>query len=409
MAEKTASDAPAATPAAPPPDALSPATSALPQEPDLDTDRITRAWRALMAYRSLSLQVFDTQALSFSHLPNAHQAVIPDVPIRLSKAADAVEHNADVLEAVAALTGVSEEFAPESMSDAALQTTVSDFADVVDAILAIAREWSTQGRKERAMLYDPIVAAVREAAEDALSARTTRMRAARVSGGEDVAHTAGAHGSGEKEEALSFTTLVIGASLGRLAWELARLGIAVQGVEKSYLQLFSANSILNGMAGPKNPQHVFPYVHHTGMVANADEQLWKAQFPDVDPKLVENADFSIVAGEFLELYDGEGSWDCVVTCFSLENTHSVISYVRRIARVLKVGGVWVNHGSLEFRYEDSATEPSVEITKEELEFVTARCGMRVLRRESYRCRPPHVVSGMVSEEVDSVFFVAVKL
>lgn len=367
------------------------ASSKGPAEPsqDLDVDRITRAWRAFMAYRGLSLQVFDTQALSYSHLPDSQQALIPNVPIRLSHAAEAAEHNADLLERVALLTGIRAPFVPEDTQAEDLDLTVSDFPDVVDTLLAVVRDWSAYGQKDRASMYDQVISAVHDAAEDALS-------------------TGAAAGNGI-DNVSSFSILVIGASLGRLCWELARLGYAVQGVENSYLQLFTANFILNGAASPQKPLHLYPFVHHTGMVASADEHLREVDFPDVDPRQLEQADFSMVAGEFLNLYNAEASWGCIVTCFTLENSHSIISYIRRIGKVLKVGGVWINHGSLDFRYEDSDSEPSVEISKEELDFVIARSGLRVLRRESLSCRPPFFVTGMVQEQFESIFLVAVRV
>lgn len=357
---------------------------------ELDVQRISRAWRAFMAYRGLSLQVFDTQALSFAHLPESQQAMISNVPIRLSHVAEAVEHNADLLERVALLTGISTPFLPENVDTQALDQTVADFPDVVDTLLAIARDWSSQGAKDRAHHYDCIISAVKQAAEDAAS-------------------TSSSNSAPADEPPPRFSVLVIGASMGRLSWELARLGFAVQGVENSYLQLFTSNFILNGAASPDDPLHLYPFVHHTGMVNTADDQLREVQFPDVDPRLVEDSDFSMVAGEFLSLYDEDKVWDCVVTCFAIENTHSIISYVRRIAKVLKVGGVWINHGSMDFRFDDSESEPSVEISKEELEFVVARSGLRILRRDTFLCRPPFVVSGMVSEQYETNFMVSVRV
>lgn len=352
--------------------------------PALDMARISRAWRALMAYRGLSLQVFDAQALSFEALPDAHQALIADVPVRLSHAAEAVEHNADVAELVASVAGIAAPFDPAALEPDELEAAVADFPDVVDALLAVARDWSAAAEKERALAYEPILRAVEEAAED-------------------VASAAGAESPEE------FAILVPGASLGRLAWELARNGYTVQGVESSYLQLFMCNFILNGAATSDKPLHLYPFAHHTGMVQSMDEQVREVEFPDVDPHDVASANFSMVAGEFLELYDEEESWDCVVTCFCVENSHSIISYVRRIAKILKTGGVWVNHGSLDFRFDDSLTEPSVEVTLEELDLIMARSGLRVVTRENLRCRPPFAVQGMINEEYGSTFTVAARV
>lgn len=361
----------------------------------LDADRISRAWRAFQAYRALSLQVFDLQAHSFSQLSPSSQALLPTVAERLSHAAEAVEHNADILERIGALAGLPDGSQNTDRATAdgdqddqtppeALEQTVVDFPDVVDTLLAISRDWSTMGASDRQTVHARVVRAVSEAADDAVDASVVGTRS-------------------------EFTVLVVGASLGRLTWELARCGLSVQGVESSYLNLFACNFILNGTATPEDPLHIYPFVHHTGMVASLEDQLSEVRFPDADPKGLTDGDLSMVAGEFLDLYDEAGSWDAVVTCFSLENSHSIISCVRRIAKILKIGGVWVNLGCLDFRFDDSESEPSVEVTSDELDLVIARCGLRVISRESLRCRPPFVVVGMVTEEYDSMFTTAVRV
>lgn len=354
------------------------------ESPNLDVRRISRAWRSFMAYRSLSLQVFDSQAIAFENLPEQDQALIVGVPIRLSHAAEAIEHNADVIERIAALAGINTPFNPEELPPDDLEQTIADFPDVVDGLLGIVRDWSAVASKNRSLAYDPVIRAVEEAAEDAVSAQTVNNRRA-------------------------FAVLIPGASLGRLPWELAKRGFAVQGVESSYLQLFMCNYIINGTATPESPLHLYPFAHHTGMVQSVNDQCKEVEFPDTNPRLLDNSNFSMVAGEFLELYDDEKVWDCVATCFCIENSHCIVSYIRRIAKILKTGGVWVNHGSLDFRYDDSMTEPSVEITAGELDLVIERAGMRIIKTESLRCRPPFAVTGMIDEEYKSAFTVAIRV
>lgn len=354
------------------------------QHPPLDLARITRAWRAFRAYRRLSLQVFDSQALAFEHLPEDAKTLIPDVPIRLSHAAEAIEHNADVIERIAALAGITKPFQLDALDPDDLAQTVADFPDVVDGLIAITRDWSAVSEKDRSLSYDHILRAIEKAADEAVSAGTLESRD-------------------------TFSVLVPGASLGRLAWEIANRGFVVQGVESSYLQLFMCNYIMNGSATPEAPLHLYPYAHHTGMAPSVNDQCKEVEFPDTNPRQLQNPNFSMVAGEFLELYNKEDAWDCVATCFFVENSHSIVSYVRRIATILKSGGVWINHGSLDFRFDDSETEPSVEVTAEELELVIQRAGMRIIRKEMLICKPPFAVSGMINEEYKSIFTVATRI
>lgn len=351
----------------------------------IDVARISRAWRSLNSYRPLSLQVFDTQATLYSQLAPLPQSLLPHVPIRLSHAAEAIEHNADILERVAQLAAMPKPFDPSALSEEQLAQAVADFPDVVDGLLALVRDWSGDSEKEREKVLGPILRAVEEAAGDAV-----------------------ASGAVERQE--DFSVLVPGAGLGRLAWEVARRGFFVQGVEASYVLLLLCNFVLNGQANVDKPLHIYPYAHHTGMVVGLNEQCAEVRFPDVKPREVKSGNFGMVAGEFLEVCDGnEGRWDCVVTCFHVENCHSIISVVRRVAEVLRSGGVWINLGGLDYRFEDSQTEPCIELTAEELDLVMVRSGFRVVKREWVTCKPPFAPGGMIEEEVDATFTVAVKL
>lgn len=349
----------------------------------LDHAKILRAWRAFMTYRSLSLQVFDSQAAAFERMPPHVRALISNFPIRLSHAAEAIEHNADVVEHIARLAGIDQSFDPAALTEEQLTNTITDFPDVVDGLLAIVKDWSADGHKDRSVIYEPVLRAVEEAAGDAVA-------------------------SGSVEAKESYSVLVLGAGLGRLPWEVARRGFFVRGVESSYILLFTCNYVLNGEASAELPLHLYPFAHHTGMVYTVNEQCKEVQFPDVNPREMNNNNFGMVAGEFLELYDEEESWDCIVTCFYVENSHSIIACIRRIAKLLRGGGVWINHGSLDYRFDDSVTEPCIEVTAEELDLVTVRTGLRVVKREHLNCKPPFSVGGMIDENLRSCFTVAVK-
>lgn len=336
-----------------------------------------------MAYRALSLQVLDAQALSFEALPDPDQLLITAVPVRLSHAAEAIEHNADIIERVASLIAISPSVQPHAVESEAFDETLADYPDLIDTLLGLVRDWSSDGEKDRLQTYAPVIRAVEEAAADALL-----------------------DADGDTS---TFSVLVPGASLGRLPWELSKRGYSVQGVESSYLQLFMSNYVLNGTATPEKPLHLYPFVHHTGMVQSVDRQIHEVQFPDVNPRELPESALSMVAGDFQDLYNEEASWHCVATCFCVENSHSIISYIRSIAKVLKTGGVWVNHGSLDFRFDDSSTDPSVEITLEEFNLVVERSGFRFVKRETLRCKPPFAINGMLHEEYESIFTVAVRI
>ena len=58
-------------------------------------------------------------------------------------------------------------------------------------------------------------------------------------------------------------------------------------------------------------------------------------------------DFSMVAGEFIEVYDAQiKAWDSIVTCFFIDTAHNVMDYLVTINKILKIGGLWANIGPL---------------------------------------------------------------
>jgi carnosine N-methyltransferase len=120
--------------------------------------------------------------------------------------------------------------------------------------------------------------------------------------------------------------LVPGAGLGRLAWDVARLGFACQGNEFSHYMLLSSFFILNRTDGV-NVHKIYPYVHSFSNIPTRSAMLEPISFPDVNPSsLPPGVDFSLVAGDFEEIYGSEhnngepqaGQWDAIMTCFFID-------------------------------------------------------------------------------------------
>ena len=60
---------------------------------------------------------------------------------------------------------------------------------------------------------------------------------------------------------------------------------------------------------------------------------------------------SMVAGEFLHVYrNNQNKWDAVATCFFLDTANNILDYIDLIKSILKVDGIWVNMGPLEYHY-----------------------------------------------------------
>ncbi len=107
--------------------------------------------------------------------------------------------------------------------------------------------------------------------------------------------------------------LVPGAGLGRLAFDLAQSGFSVQGNEFSFFMLLASNFILNRYfclaimvifsVERKEEFTLYPWLHAFSNQQRIDDQVRPVLIPDVIPGgLGDGVDFSMVAGEFLEVY-----------------------------------------------------------------------------------------------------------
>ena len=95
--------------------------------------------------------------------------------------------------------------------------------------------------------------------------------------------------------------LLPGAGLGRLAYDVANMGFQSQANEFSLFMLFASNYILN-QCKYKNSTTVYPWVHQYCNNVQADDVTRPTKFPDVDPCLSPDSNFSMIAGDFLEVY-----------------------------------------------------------------------------------------------------------
>lgn len=145
-----------------------------------------------------------------------------------------------------------------------------------------------------------------------------------------------------------------GAGLGRLAWEINRVGFTCQANEFSLHMLIASNWILNE-SSVDDRQELYPYLHSFSNVRDRTDLLTPSWIPDVDPSQIvdkdddglERGEFSFAAGDFLELYGGGsqgGEWDACVTCFFIDTARSIPHYLETIYNLLKPGGVWINSG-----------------------------------------------------------------
>nr|XP_018259967.1 uncharacterized protein I303_08039 [Kwoniella dejecticola CBS 10117]OBR82125.1 hypothetical protein I303_08039 [Kwoniella dejecticola CBS 10117] len=279
---------------------------------------------------------------------------------------------------------------------------------------SFVRDWSVEGRKEREACYDPCL--------EALERYYPSTRAKRERG--------------------SVRVLVPGCGLGRLAMKIAARGFASQGNEFSSYMLIASDWVLNHTT--KRDSHtIYPYLHSfSNHLSTMHNLLRSVQIPDICPADVlgngQGGDFSLVAGDFEEIYgpaswkvpssttdkgreedEGDdqicqkGRWGAVVTCFFIDCARNVLNYLRIIHTILADDGVWINVGPLLWHFENSPKksptgEGSIELSLDEVKDLARLVGFDIKEEKMVRSTYTGIPDGMLKHEYNAAFWVATK-
>ncbi|KAI0372549.1 N2227-domain-containing protein [Pilatotrama ljubarskyi] len=268
--------------------------------------------------------------------------------------------------------------------------TEHDMDKLRSTLKQLVRDWSEEGKVERDLCYEP-------------------MKEALLQHFSDIPE-------GERR---NFRVLVPGAGLGRLAWDVAKLGFACQGNEFSHYMLLASFYMLN-RTDEINKHTIYPYVHSFSNIENNEGLLRPISIPDVLPSsLPPGSDFSLVAGDFEEIYgvedadEGEpqaGQWDAVLTCFFIDTAKNIVNYLRIIHRILAPGGVWINLGPLLWHWENNTTnDPSIELTLDEVKALARHIGFEISNERTIDTTYTNNAQSMLGYVYHAAFWTATKI
>ncbi|KAF7375361.1 Carnosine N-methyltransferase [Mycena sanguinolenta] len=251
------------------------------------------------------------------------------------------------------------------------------------------RDWSAEGREEREACYKPMKDALLLHFSDVPAAERGRVR-----------------------------VLVPGTGLGRLAHDVAGLGFTCQGNEFSHYMLLSSHFILN-RTNKINAHTIYPYVHSFSNVVSHEAMMRPITIPDVLPSdLPDGVNFSLVAGDFEEIYGTEsdpdepqsGKWDAILTCFFIDTAKNIVNYLRIIHNSLAPGGVWVNMGPLLWHWENNTTnDPSIELSLEEVKALARTIGFHISNERTIDTTYTSNSQGMLGYVYHAAFWTATKV
>lgn len=182
----------------------------------------------------------------------------------------------------------------KSNESAEIRPKQEDFEKIRSTLRQISREWSVDGKLEREQCFQPLL--------DELAERFP-----------------------DPNERSQIKVLNPGCGLGRLTWEIARMGFTSQGNEFSFCMLLTSNAILNKYVQiivvilfyiyqkkikrttEVEGTTIYPYIHSFCNILKPEHQLKECKFPDEIPSLPASVDFSMSAGDFLEVYCEPGN------------------------------------------------------------------------------------------------------
>jgi len=349
----------------------------------LEREHFQRIINAFKYYRTHSMFRVVSAEKYYHNLPPHHKALVPSFLPHLDRVKACIGHNYEVIRAIIKNTDKMFENADPSIERRDLVKThvptAMDMDKVKTTLKQFVRDWSREGAAERDACYGPIIADIE-----------TRFPCDRL-------------------EAAEIQILVPGAGLGRLAYEIAKRGYSCQGNEWSLFMLFASNFVLN-KCRTVGSLTLYPYVHQFSNNRTSDHQVEPISIPDVSPAdLPENAQFSMAAGDFLDVYRQAEAWDAVATAFFLDTAHNVIAYVETIWNILRPGGIWINLGPLLYHFADMPNESSIELSYEDLKKVILQFGF-VFRKEDTNVRTTYNQNpnSMLKYEYECVYFVVEK-
>ncbi|KAM9509916.1 carnosine N-methyltransferase [Guaruba guarouba] len=319
------------------------------EEERLEREHFRRIINAFRYYGTNMHERVNRTERQFKSLPANQQSLLPQYLPHLDKIRKCIDHNQEILQTIVKdCTHIFEnkEYGEDGRGKITPASTF-DMDKLKSTLKQFVRDWSEEGKPERESCYQPIISEIVK------------------------------NFPKERWDFSKVNILVPGAGLGRLAWEIAKLGYACQGNEWSLFMLFSSNFVLN-RCSEINSCKLYPWIHQFSNNRRSADQIRPIYFPDVDPhSLPPGSNFSMTAGDFQEIYSECNTWDCIATCFFIDTAHNVIDYIDTIWKILKPGGIWINLGPLLYHFENLGNELSIELSYEDIRTVILKYGFHI--------------------------------
>ena len=206
--------------------------------------------------------------------------------------------------------------------------------------------------------------------------------------------------------------LVPGSGLGRLLYEIAKLGFKVEGNELSFNMLLFYSFLFNSNV-KKNEITIQPFIHSLNNLFNFDTAFKEIMIPDenIKEELAKNdtGEIYMMGGDFCYVYKKKPNcFDSVVTCFFIDTASNVIEYIETIYNTLKEGGLWINIGPLLYHHTNIPNDINIQLGWNEIKDVIIGFGFDLTKEEIIETTYSTDKDSMLKTVYKCIFFTAVK-
>ena len=265
-----------------------------------------------------------------------------------------------------------------------LYIPANNIVQIRSTLRLFVRDWSKEGIEERNATHKPILEELKSFFKD----------------------------RPKKDFENGINVLVPGSGLGRLVYEIAKLGFKSQGSEIS-LYMFLCFSYLLNKSTKVEEFTIQPFIHTLSNLFNVESAFKKIKIPDENIKeelsKTDTGKITMTSGDFcLSFQNKSNIFDSVVTCFFIDTANNIVEYIETIHNILKVGGLWINVGPLLYHHSDSYNEISIELAWNEIKEIIIGYGFEFTKEKRIETTYSTDKDSMVERVYKCVFFCAVK-
>jgi len=304
-------------------------------------DHLDRISASFNCYLNAQFNRINMKEAHFEMLPMLYTKFIPQFPKKFMTMRQCISQNEAFLKRIAS----HPLFPGESSTPAEFYTH-----NVRSVLQQCVRDWADEGDKDRKACYGPIL--------DSIEALYQ-----------------------EKEARKDVHVLDPGCSLGRLVYELVRLGFTAEGSEISNLKFLCSDVITNKLS--KDECTLYPWVDQVTNQWSFENQSRGINIPNIDARQLvkDNPRWKISQGDFREIFKEPKKFDVIVSCFFLDTALNVMDYLKVITYLLKPGGYLISMGPLIYGRVNTNNSASVELTYEELKSVLPGFGLEMIKEK----------------------------